>query len=221
MMIELIPVLEIGYNNQDVPVPDTYPYWKNAVLWDAYHAACYTKAGFKDELLPYLPGASFYRLLAITASNLAKLAADHTAELRAGTHTREEACGFFGGYVLRIDEEDIFFPQCCGELSDIVYWERLAAGTASYQEGHPAPGLRFTKDMVILDFSVGEFDESFQPPLPVLRMEISRPALQQAVEQANLELNYFAQRLRKLNDEERLGVQAIDKLLIWEDGNYE
>ncbi len=218
MVVELIPVLEIGYNNQGIQAPDKYPYWQNPTLWDAYHAECYAKAGFRDELFPYLSGASFYRLTEISAGNLAKLATDHTAELRAGSWAREATCGLFGGYVLRIDGEDVFFPQCCGDLSDIGYWQRLAVGTAFSYEGHPAPSLSFTRDTVVLDFVGGEFDEPFQPPLPVLRVEINQISLQKAVEQANLALNYFAQRLIELNTAEGLGIPAIDKLLIWGDG---
>jgi hypothetical protein len=221
MVVALLPVIEIGYNNHGVEVPTTYPYWENTSLWDAYHAACYAAAGFKDEFIPYLPGSSLYRLPTITDGNLAKLARDQTAELRAGTWTREEVCAFFGGYVLRLDNEDVFFPQCCGQLSDIIYWERLAAGVASYYEGHPAPGLSFVHDMVQLDFLESEFDDAFQPPPPVRSVQISRPALQLAIKQANLELQQFAQRLRELSKAEALGVPDIDKLLIWENGKHE
>ncbi|WP_343319375.1 hypothetical protein [Sphingobacterium multivorum] len=28
MALELIPVIEIGYNNQGIPTPDKYPYWE-------------------------------------------------------------------------------------------------------------------------------------------------------------------------------------------------
>jgi len=218
MQVALIPVLEIGYNNQGVEVPASYPYWENAPRWEAYHAACYAKAGFLDALPPYLPGASFYQLSAITARNLAKLTKDHTAELRAGTYAREEACGFFGGYVLQLDGEDIFFPQCCGQLRDIGYWAQLAAGSAAAYEGHPAPGLCFTADTVLLDFTADPNDESFQPPPPRLSVAISRAAVQLAVQRANRELERFAQRLRALNEAEGFGVPDLDKLLIWEDG---
>jgi hypothetical protein len=220
MVVALIPVIEIGYSTQGIEIPTKYPYWENTLLWDTYHAACYA-AGFPDEFLPYLPGSSLYHLAAITDVNLAKLAKDQTAELRAGVWTREKACGFFGGYVLRIEAQDVLFPQCCGQLSDILYWERLAAGVASYYEGHPAPALSFTHDAVRLAFSQGDSNEDFQPPPPVPSLEISRAALLLAVNQANLELQQFAQRLRALNEAENLGVPAIDRLLIWEDGKHE
>ena len=221
MVVTLVPVIEIGYNNQGIEAPTKYPYWKNTALWDAYHAACYAAAGFPDELLPYLPGASFYHLAAITDRNLAKLVKDHTAELRAGVLTREQACAFFGGYVLRVGNEDVFFPQCCGRLSDIVYWERLAAGVAGSYEGHPAPVVSFTDDTVRLDLVEDEFDDAFEPPPPARSLQLSRAALQLALEQANRELQQFAQRLRVLNEAAALGVPALAELLIWEDGKHE
>jgi|GEM_PF-1731177 len=218
MAVALIPVLDISYPNPAVAVPASYPYWQNAPRWDAYYAACQAKAGFPDALPPYLPGASFYQLATVTDRNLAKLTKDHTADLRAGTYAREEAVGFFGGYVLQLDGEAVFFPQCCGQLRDIGYWAQLAAGSAAPYEGHPAPTLRFTADTVRLDFTAGPRDEAFQPPPPRLSVEISRAALQLAVQQANRELDRFAQRLRALNEAEKLGVPALEQLLIWEDG---
>ena len=221
MVVALIPVVEIGYNNQGVEVPTKYPYWENALLWDTYHAACYAAAGFQDAFFPYLPGSSLYQLAAITDSNLAKLAKDQTAELRADVWTREQACAFFGGYVLRVDNKDVFFPQCCGQLSAIFYWEGLAAGVAISYEGHPAPVVSFTGDTVRLDFAESEFDDAFEPPPSVRSVELSRSALQLVIGQVNLELQQFAQRLRVLNEAEALGVPAIAELLVWEDGKHE
>ncbi|QQT54542.1 hypothetical protein I6I98_04605 [Sphingobacterium multivorum] len=84
MALELIPVIEIGYHNQGIPTPDKYPYWEYHILWDKYNAESHKKAGFKDDLNPYLAGSSFYRLSEITDSNLTKLVIDHTHEMRAG-----------------------------------------------------------------------------------------------------------------------------------------
>jgi hypothetical protein len=46
MTIELIPVIEIGYNNQGVKEPDKYPYWEYPALWDN----CNTEATLKQVL---------------------------------------------------------------------------------------------------------------------------------------------------------------------------
>jgi hypothetical protein len=162
MSIDLVPVIEFGYNNQGVQSPEEYPYWNNPEIWDKYHKECNAKAGFKDEMKPYLKGSSFYKLTDISYSNLIKLTKDHTEEMRIGKYSREQACAFFGGYVLKVDGQDKYFPQCCGELSDIIYWERLAKGQPSYYEGHPEPGIEFKSNFIVFDFS-GDEDEPFQP----------------------------------------------------------
>lgn len=221
MTIELIPVIEIGYNNQGVTEPDQYPYWDNCEIWDLYNEECYQKAGFKDKLIPYLKGSSFYRLLDITDKNLNKLTIDHTQDMRDGKYKREQACSFFGGFVLRVDGQDKYFPQCCGELSDIIYWDRLSNGQNSYYEGHPAPQVKFEDNNIVFDFSVDEFDEPFQPKMTEINLTIDRLELKRAVEKVKTELQTFEQRLIKINEDEKLNIDNIGGLLIWDNGNYE
>jgi hypothetical protein len=222
MNVQLIPVIEIGYNNQDVKAPEaeSYPYWDNSDIWDKYHKECYLKAGFKDDMKPYLKGSSFYKLTDLSHENLVKLTKDHTEELRTGKYSREEACAFFGGYVLHVDRQDKYFPQCCGELSDIIYWERLANGSLSYYEGHPAPEVKFKDDFIVLDFSDEEY-ETFQPPPADTILKIYRSSLREAVEKAKVELQDFAERLREINNQESLNIEDIERLLIWNATNYE
>ena len=222
MTIELIPVIEIGYNNQDVPAPDKYPYWENSEIWDKYHEECYQKAGFKNNFIPYLKGSSFCRLSDITENNLTKLTIDHTQEMRDGKYERlQDTCAFFGGYVLRINGQDKYFPQCCGELSDIHYWVRLSDGQSSFCEGHPAPQIQLEDNNIVFDFSVDEFDESFQPTPTEITLSIDRIELKRAVEKVRTELQAFEQRLNKINEDEKLNIDSIGGLLIWDNGNYE
>lgn len=220
MTVELIPVLEIGYNNQDVPVPDKYPYWENAAIWDKYNQDGYLKAGFKDPLKPYLAGSSFYLLTDITEDNLIKLTRDHTEDLRNEKYTREQASAFFGGYVLRINGQDKFFPQCCGDLSDIIYWEQVVNGNKNaHYEGHPAPMLKVTADSIIFDFLFDEYDEPFQPIPPDTILQVDRSYLKKAIEQVKEELVSFSERLQKINETEQLNVVHIDELLVWHNSN--
>jgi hypothetical protein len=222
MTIELIPVIEIGYNNQGVTAPDKYPYWDNSEIWDVYHEECYQKAGFKDKLTPYLKGSSFYKLSDITDDNLTKLTIDHTQEMRDGKYERpQDTCAFFGGYVLRVDGQDKYFPQCCGELSDIIYWDRLSNEQSSYYEGHPAPQIKFEDSNIVFNFSVDEFDEPFQPTPTENILTIDRLELKRAVEKVKTELKTFEQRLHKINEDEKLNIDNIGGLLIWDNGNYE
>lgn len=220
MTVELIPVLEIGYNNQDIPVPDKYPYWENTDVWNKYYQDSYSKAGFKDTFTPYLSGSSFYRLTDITDDNLIKLTKDHTEDLRNGKYSRAQASAFFGGYVLRIDGQDKFFPQCCGDLSDIVYWEQIANGNENaYYEGHPEPTVKIKGNTITFDFSVDEHDEPFQPIPPDTILQVDRNSLRKAVEHVKEELLNFAERLKKINKDEQLNIIDIDKLLVWDNPN--
>lgn len=221
MKIELIPVIEIGYNNQDITAPDKYPYWEYPELWDKYNNECYKKAGFIDNLKPYLAGSSFFKISEISDSNLTKITLDHTQDLRNGNYEREDACAFFGGYVLRIDEQDKYFPQCCGELSDIHYWENLSNGKNSSYEGHPAPQIEIQGNQITFDFSVGEFDEHFSPTPTENIIQLDIFLLQQAVEKVKTELQIFNQRLDKINHDEKLNIENIGGLLIWDNPNYE
>ncbi len=47
---------------------------------------------------------------------------------------------YSAGYVLKVNGKDVYFPQCCGDLSDIRYWEQLVTGDSPIQgNGHPLP----------------------------------------------------------------------------------
>jgi len=222
MTIELIPVIEIGYNNQEVAVPDKYPYWEYPEVWDKYNSDVYQKVGFIDNLKPYLAGSSFYQLSEITDDNLRKLTIDHTQEMRDGKYEREQACAFFGGYVLRVDKIDKLFPQCCGDLSDIHFWENLAKGKErGFYAGHPEPQVKIQGDIITLDFSVDEFDEHFAPTPTENSVHFDILSLKNAVETAKTELDVLARRLEKINQTENLNIDNISELLIWNKGNYE
>lgn len=188
MTIELIPVIEIGYNDQSI-----------------------IAAG----LIPYLEGFPFYRLADISVDNLTKLTIDHTRDMREGKYEREQACSFFGGYVLNVDGQDKYFPQCCGDLGDIHYWQNLSNKQNFPNEGHPAPSVTFEKNNIIFDFTVGEFDEHFQPTPPETTLIIDSLALRNAVEKVKEQLIIFQSQLEQINETEHLNIENIGGLLIW------
>lgn len=222
MTVELIPVIEIGHYNQDVPTPDKHPYWNFPELWDKYNNESYKKAGFMDDLKPYLAGSSFYRLSEITDNNLKKLVTDHTQDLRDGKYEREQASALFGGYVLRIDGQDKYFPQCCGDLADLQYWKNLASGKEKgFYAGHPEPEVKIQGDKITFDFTVSEFDEHFAPTPSENIVQFDIPSLRKAIEIVKTELDKFEQRLEKINQDEKLNIDNIGELLIWENANYE
>lgn len=222
MNVELIAVIELLYGAQDIPKLDKYPYWEYPELWDKYNSACYKEAGFKDEFKPYLAGASFYRLSDITDSNLTKLTIDHTQGFREGEYEREQCCTFWGGYVLRIDGQDKYFPQCCGGLADIKYWENLASGKEdAYYEGHPAPLVRIEDKQITLDFRVDELDGDFVPTPKDSLVQFDIASLAKAIAAVKEDLKVFEKRLEKINHQEQLNIDNIGGLLIWDNANYE
>jgi hypothetical protein len=218
--ILLIAVIELDFPNSEIEIPKIYPYWENTEMWDKYHMKCQEKVGFQDRLNPYLKGSNFYQLSEITNKNLTKIVIDHTKELLDGKYERQQACAFSGGYVLRINGIDEYFPQCCGELSDIKYWENISIGKETYYEGHPAPQLKFEKNYVTLDFTVDEYDEFFQPKMNHNILKINLSELKKAVEKVKNELNTFEKRLNEINLNENLNIENIGNLFICENLNY-
>ena len=218
--IDLIPVIELIYGSTEIEVPK-HPYWENIDLWEHYNQNCYRTAGFIDELKPYIKGSHFFKLDEISNRNLTKITIDHTNDLRNGKYQRKDAIGFSGGYVLRINEIDEFFPQCCGELSDISFWQNISNYKDSYCEGHPVPQHTFQKNVVILDFAIGEFDEYFKPPLNYEVIKLNITELKNAVEKVIIELKNFEKQLEQINFTENLNIEKIGKLLIWENLNYQ
>jgi len=221
MTIELIPVIETIYCNQDVPTPDRFPYWEYPALYDKYNSDVFKSAGFKDEMKPYLPGSVFLRLSDITDNNLKKIVFDHTQDLRDGKYGREQASAFFGGYVLRIDGQDKYFPQCCGDLADIQYWKNLANGIEKgFYAGHPEPQVKIQGDIITFDFEVGESDEHFAPTPGENTVCFDILSLKNAIEIVKTELATFEERLEKINQDENLNIDNIGGLLIWDNANY-
>jgi hypothetical protein len=220
MTVELIPVIKLGFNDRSLALPDKYPYWDNSEIWDRYHEKCQRNAGYKDKLFPYLKGSLFYQLTGITDNNLVKMTVDHTQGYRDGKYSRKEICALGGGYVLQLDGIDKYFPQCCGELSDIKYWENLSIGKLSYHNEHPTPKIHFKNDLIVFDFSVEEFGEPFQPaPIDVI-LEIAKSELRKAVEKVMVQLKEFELRLEIINKKEKLNLSDIGGILIWNNSNF-
>lgn len=217
MLLELIPVIEIGYNNQSIAKPNLYPFRDYADRWDEYHAQCYKKAGFGDDFQPYVSGLSFYEISALSENNLTKLTLDHTEDMRVGKYARNQCVAFFGGYVLKINGDDQYFPQCCGTLADIDYWENLANKKKISYAGHPAPQVEIQNHQLIFDFTVDENDELFSPEPRLSSMILDIDALCNAVDAVKGKLSVFEQRLIRINQIKKLNIEHIGQLLIWGD----
>jgi len=219
--MKLIPVIEIGYANQGIETPEYGPYWEYPNEWDDFNNKSYKKAGFKDPFKPFDSGASLYEIEVISDDNLKKIVVDHTEELRKGEYDREQSSPLFGGYVLEINKERLFYPQCCGDLGDIQFWRNISDGKESFYEGHPAPLVKFEKNEIVFDLNVQELDEEFTP-IPKRRLfRFNKEELKRAIKEAELTLEKFAGRIQAINQSENLNLERIEDLLVWENINYQ
>lgn len=222
MKVELIPVIELVYNSPEIDTPNKYPYWEHPIIWYKYRNELLKVAGFEDEFEPYIKGYPFYEIEKISDKNLEKIVSESIGDwIEEDDDERNEVCGLHGGYILKVDGEDKYFPQCCGELSDIIYWEKLSNKKDSYYEGHPAPEYRFGFSNIVLDFSINKYGERFEPTPPEIKIKLSLKSLRIAIEKAKFELEKFSGRIKKINREKGLGVENLDKMLIWENPNHE
>ncbi len=164
---------------------------------------------------------TFVLLSTIPDEDLSAIVLHHTEAFRTGKIKRSEATSLWGGFILQIDGKDSFFPQCCSDLSDIEYWNRISQGKQSVCEGHPSPLVRFKDDFVLLDCNVGPHDEPFRPAPAETILRFYRLSLINAVAFAKEELTAFEKRLIKLNEQEKWGIENIGRLLIWDNANYD
>lgn len=220
MKVELIPLLLLGYQNQGVPVPVSGRYWTHAEIWEAYHQQCYQRAGFKDAMPFYTSGFPFISLHTLSDDNLLKIVSDHIQKLLIGEMNREDLIPLSGGYLLKIDGEDQYFPQCCEDLASIRYWEKLSVGQLSYMEGHPVPQVEIADKQVLLDFRTKEFEEDFEPPPATEKLILELESLLSAVKVAKHELNELGERLQRMDREQGWNIGNLDYCLIWSNPNY-
>ena len=212
MIIELIPVIEITYFNE-VPSPGKGPYWENEDEWENYAEVRLKKAGFKDRFETYKKGSSFYEPSKISLSNLKKIIIDWF-EAYDGSNI-DDILPLYGGYVLKIVNEEVYFPQCCGDLGDIVYWEKMIEEKKNCNyNGHPAPLLTFSDSEIAFTFN--ESDEEFSPPVPrSLRLKIDQ--LEKALEGAKIRLKEFEKNIEEVENE--IGIeldgQKLTEILIY------
>ncbi|WP_294287549.1 hypothetical protein [uncultured Chryseobacterium sp.] len=218
MKIELISVIEIEIYIEEIPFPQSGPYWEFADEWEEYHLLTNAKAGFSNHLKPYSKGSSFYRISDISDADLLRVIQKEIDRQKDEDHPEivELACPLTGGFVLRINGADIYYPQCCGDLSAIECWNDLLADEDSYfYMGHPSPKIIKTEKTVIFDFLNSEIQEHYTPPVKEDQIEIDKDALRIALEKVNQVINNFAKRLVKINEIQNLNIPGIDRILVY------
>jgi len=218
MKIELIPVIEIQNYNEVIPMPPSGPYWEFADEWEDYRLSTNVQAGFSRDLKSYSKGSSFYRINEIPDSDLLKVVQKEIDRQKDDDHPEivELACPLTGGLILNIDDVDLYYPQCCGDLSAIRDWNNLLSDEYSYfYMGHPSPGIIKTEKTVIFDFLNSEIQENYVPPVEKDHVELDKDALRTALEKTNQELKHFAERLVTITKAHKLNIPGIDRILVY------
>jgi hypothetical protein len=201
MKVELIPVLEVSYPFMDLVTEEKNPEWKYPDEWIKIYNESYKRAGFKYEFTPYCPGLQFYRPSKIHDENLKKIVLDQLdiyLDDESGDWERDNWSSLNGGYVLRINDNDVLFPQCCGGLSEISAWKQISLGDENvYWEQHPNPVLKLKGENTQLICI-----NPWEPFIPETKevIWVNRKALKEACENTYKELAVLAKRIDMIKD---------------------
>ena len=217
MKVELIPVIEIGFEEEESyfiqPTPNN-SYWLNSKKWEQYFTEKIKKNGY-ENYTSIKEGYPFYRINQFTSKkDLLKIIQFHLGGAKEKTRIPlNKSCALFGGYVLVIDEQIVFTPQCCSTLSDILTWQSIIKDEFKEGyiclEGHPCPKVMSIEDT--LQFTFEDKWEDFIPP--AITSIVDKQAMTHAIEKCQLELDEFGKRLNSLS--EILNQKEIAELLIY------
>ncbi len=151
-----------------------------------------------------------YKLSEISISDLKKAIDLHISDIPIS-----ESCAFFGGYGLKVNNEFVLFPQCCGLLSEINDWKKIL--NVNFEpfyltECHPSPKFKKVDNDVVIECD--STDEDFYPKTKN-SIRINYNSLTSAIEDVCLELKEISKKIDEFNSEYK--VESVSKNLIWEE----
>lgn len=127
----------------------------------------------------------------------------------------DEYFAFFGGYGLKVNDEFVLFPQCCGLLSEINDWKKIL--DINFQpfylsECHPSPKFKKVGNEVIIECDAT--DEDFFPKTASI-IKVDYHALTLAIKDVCIELEKISKKLDTFNAE--YGTESLANILIWQE----
>ncbi len=199
MRIELVPLIELPtFKFPDLEeVTDITE--KNRLLIERNYSMA-------KDLIP--PNNHQYKLSEISDVDLKKAIDLHISDLSI-----EESCAFFGGYALKVNDEYLLFPQCCGLLSEINDWKKILDPNFEpfyLMECHPSPKFIKNGNKVII-----ECDSSHEPFYPETQkfITVDYEPLVAAINEVLVELDICSIRLDKFNKEYQ--TESVARIMIW------
>ena len=199
MKIELIPIIELPTFKYPGSESISDAKEKNKLLIERN----YSKA---QNLKPL--NELQYKLTEIDDIDFKKAIQLHTSDLPI-----EESCSLFGGYALKIDNEIVLHPQCCGLLSDINDWKKILDNKFEpfyLTECHPSPKFKLNGNYVVIEC----YDEN-EEFIPKTKREITveYKLLRKAVENLLNKLKDISKRLDSYKNE--FNNAELSEILIW------
>ena len=151
-----------------------------------------------------------YKLSEISIPDLKKAIELHVSDVPIS-----ESCAFFGGYGLKINNEFVLFPQCCGLLSEINDWKKILNENFEpfyLKECHPSPKFKKADNDVIIECDSP--DEEFYPKTKK-NIRVNYKSLTSAIENVCVELKEISHQLDEFNSEYK--VSSLSEILIWKE----
>ena len=151
-----------------------------------------------------------YKLSEISDSDLKKAIELHVSDIPI-----TESCAFFGGYGLKVNNEFVLFPQCCGLLSEINDWKKILNENFEpfyLTECHPSPKFQKIDNEVLIECDSS--NEDFHPKTEN-NIRLNYESLTIAINEVCNELDEISKRLNRFNSDFK--TKSVSKKLIWEE----
>lgn len=201
MKIELIPLIELAtFKFSDLEKIADIDI-KNSLLIERNYSTV-------KKLSPF--NGHQYKLFEISDVDLKKAIDLHISDMKI-----ENSCALFGGYAIKVDNEYVLFPQCCGLLSEINDWKKMLNPSFKpfyLTECHPSPKFQKVGDQVII-----ECDSTYESFYPETQesIKLDYASLVSAINSLCAELEAFSKRLDKFNSAYQ--TKSVSQYMIWND----
>ena len=201
MKIELIPIIELP----------TFKYPDLESISDAKNKSRVLIERNYSEVHNLNPTSGLqYKLTEINDADLKKAIKLHTSDLPI-----EESCSLFGGYALKIDNEIVLHPQCCGLLNEINDWRKILDNKFKHfylSECHPSPKFQLDGDFVTIEC----YDENEEfIPMTKRIITVEYKLLRKAIENLLNDLNDISNRFDSYKSE--FNNAELSEILIWKE----